>query len=202
MRNTTRTTFLAILSVMLLLAVALPAQAHPTGLDVGQRRALDQYAHDTWQSFVAMTDPDNGLPADNVSAEGVRAGYTSPTNIGLYVWSTLAARDLQIIKPAEARLRIGKVLDMLETMERHTFTGQYYNWYDPSTGEKLTVWPPSGDPVYPFLSSVDNGWLASALIMITNAVPQLRDRAQAILDSMDFGCYYDPNARGPDLGAG
>ena len=202
MRNTTRTTFLAILSVMLLLAVALPAQAHPTGLDVGQRRALDQYAHDTWQSFVAMTDPDNGLPADNVSAEGVRAGYTSPTNIGLYVWSTLAARDLQIIKPAEARLRIGKVLDMLETMERHTFTGQYYNWYDPSTGEKLTVWPPSGDPVYPFLSSVDNGWLASALIMITNAVPQSRDRAQAILDGMDFGCYYDPNARGPDLGAG
>jgi hypothetical protein len=202
MRNTARKTYLTVLSLMLLLAVALPVQAHPAGLDVGQRRALQQYALDTWESFVAMTDPDTGLPADNVSAEGVRAGYTSPTNIGLYVWSTLAARDLQIIKPAEARQRIGRVLDMLETMERHTDSGQYYNWYDPSTGAKLTMWPPSGDPVYPFLSSVDNGWLASALIMITNTVPQHRDRAQAILDSMDFGCYYDPNARGPDFGAG
>jgi hypothetical protein len=62
---------------------------------------------------------------------------------------------------------------MLETMERHTDSGMYYNWYDPATGAKLTIWPPSGDPVYPFLSSVDNGWLASALIMITNTVPQL-----------------------------
>jgi hypothetical protein len=187
---------------MLLLAVALPVQAHPTGLDVEDRRALEQYALDTWESFVALTDPDTGLPADNVSAEGVRAGYTSPTNIGLYVWSTLAARDLQIITPAEARLRIGRVLDMLETMERHTESGQFYNWYNPATGEKLTVWPPTGSPVYPFLSSVDNGWLASALIMITNTVPQSRERAQAILDGMDFGCYYDANALGPDLGAG
>jgi hypothetical protein len=30
--------------------------------------------------------------------------------------------------------------------------------------------------------------------MVTNTVPQLRDRAQAIVDSMDFGFYYDPAA--------
>ena len=39
-------------------------------------------------------------------------------------------------------------------------------------------------------------------MIVTNSVPQLRDQAQTILDSMDFGCYYDPNARGPDFGAG
>jgi len=190
------------MSILLLLAVVLPVQAAPLALNGEQRQILEEYAHDTWQSFVAMVDPGTGLPADNVSAEGQRAGYTSPTNMGVYVWSTLAARDLQIITPAEARDRIDLVLDMLETMERHTPSGMYYNWYDPATGAKLTVWPPTGDPVYPFLSSVDNGWLASALIMITNTVPQLRDRAQAIVDSMDFGCYYDPLARGPDYGAG
>ena len=83
-----------------------------------------------------MVAPTTGLPADNVSAEGVRAEYTSPTNIGMYIWSTLAARDLQIIKPREARDRIGKALDTLTTLERHTPSDQFYNWYNPSTGEK------------------------------------------------------------------
>jgi hypothetical protein len=194
----------AILILVIAVSAPFPAAvlADSDTLTGHQRKTLQVYAEDTWQSFLAMLDPVTGLPSDNVSAEGVRAGYTSPTNIGVYVWSTLVARDLQIIKPTEARQRISTVLSMLESMERHTDSGMYYNWYDPATGAKLTVWPPSGDPVYPFLSSVDNGWLASALIMITNTVPQLRDRAQAIVDSMDFGCYYDPNARGPDYGAG
>ncbi len=48
--------------------------------------------------------------------------------------------------------------------------------------------------MYPFASSVDNGWLASALIMVANAVPELHDRAWELATSMDFGCYYDPGA--------
>jgi hypothetical protein len=202
MRRTAKTTFTAFLAAIFLLATALPAQARLAGLSPEEQRVLEQYATDTWQSFVAMVDPATGLPSDNVSAEGVRAGYTSPTNIGLYIWSALAARDLQIITPSEARDRVGKALGTLSTMERHTPSGQFYNWYSPSTGAKLTIWPPTSDIVYPFLSSVDNAWLASALMIITNSVPQLRDRAQTILDSMDFGCYYDPNARGSDFGAG
>jgi len=202
MRNTVRTTFSALLTIAFLLATVLPAQAHGTGLNWQERRVLKQYAVDTWQSFAAMVDPATGLPADNVSAEGVRAAYTSPTNIGVYIWSTLVARDLQIIKPREARERIDKALDTVATLERHTPSGQFYNWYNPSTGQKLTVWPTDGNTVYPFLSSVDNAWLASALMIVTNSVPQLRHQAQTLLDSMDFNCYYDPNARGPEYGAG
>jgi hypothetical protein len=186
-------------------ALVAPAGARAGGdeqLSRQQRRVLEQYAADTWQSFVAMVDPNTGLPSDNVSATRVRAAYTSPTNIGTYIWSTLAARDLQIIKPKEARDRIGKVLDTLAGLERHAGSGQFYNWYNPATGAKLTVWPVDGGTVYPFLSSVDNGWLAAALIMVKNAVPQLRGKAGAILNTMDFSCYYDPNARGPDFGAG
>ncbi|HSK65917.1 MAG TPA: hypothetical protein VK888_03245, partial [Anaerolineales bacterium] len=107
MRSTAKTTFTAFLAAFLLLATALPVQAGSPGLSPNERRVLEQYAMDTWQSFVAMVDPVTGLPADNVSAEGVRAAYTSPTNIGMYIWSTLVARDLQIIKPREARDRIG-----------------------------------------------------------------------------------------------
>jgi hypothetical protein len=188
-----------IIITLLILVLLLPSQAAAVTVTQGAPAArstlLRQYAGDTWQSFTAMVFTETGLPTDNINVDTMqRALYTSPTNIGAYIWSTLVARDLQIITPDEARDRIAQTLDTLEDMERHTASGQYYNWYNPQTGEKLTVWPPSGDPVYPFLSSVDNGWLATALIMVTNTVPQLRDQAQAIVSEMDFGFYYDPAA--------
>ena len=67
-----------------------------------------------------MADPGTGLPSDNVSARAASAAaYTSPTNIGAYLWSTIAARDLgssrrarrasawrkTLATPAEARAR-------------------------------------------------------------------------------------------------
>ena len=70
---------------------------------------------------------------------GRPARYTSPTNIGAYLWSTLAARDLGIITPAEARTRIARTLESLARLERHAASGQFYNWYDPDTGAKLRV---------------------------------------------------------------
>jgi hypothetical protein len=159
-----------------------------------ERATLERYAADTWRSFLMMLSPATGLPSDNVSAEGVRARYTSPTNIGTYLWSTLAARDLGIIRPNEARARIQQTLTSVELLDRHDDSGQFYNWYDPDTGAKLQVWPNDGSTVYPFLSSVDNGWLAAALMMVSNAVPQARAQAERILSDMDFGFYYDPAA--------
>ena len=106
-------------------------------------------------------------------------------------------RELQIISSREARERIATTLETLSTLERHEQSGQFYNWYDPLTGDKLTVWPVDGSPVYPFLSSVDNGWLAAALVMVRNAVPAVAEEATALLEPMDFGFYYDPEARGP-----
>lgn len=161
---------------------------------------LRQYAVDTWESFKAMTDPVTGLPSDSVSDDRARDRKTSPTNIGLYLWSTLVARDLGIITPRQARTRVNRVLQSLAEMERHADSGQFYNWYDPATGEKLRVWPETGDPISPFISSVDNAWLASALIMVSKAMPRLRDQALEILNGMDFSCFYNPDARGSDIG--
>jgi hypothetical protein len=73
----------------------------------------------------------------------------------------------------------------------------YYNWYDPRNGSVVTVWPDNGDTVYPFLSSVDNGWLAAALNVVKGAVPELRGKADAILRKMNFGSYYNPTATTP-----
>lgn len=166
----------------------------------GPDRELRRYAADTWRSFDAMVVDGTGLPADHIGGtlrDRTRSAFTSPTNIGMYLWATLAARDLGLIGAPEARDRIAVTLRSLERMERHEPSGQFYNWYDPVTLEKLTVWPePPNDPVHPFMSSVDNGWLAAALIMVSNAVPVLRQKAWTLATSMDFGCYYDPAAKG------
>jgi hypothetical protein len=178
---------LVAIAALSLPAAGVQAKSPPSP---AQRDALQEYAAATWHSFVMMTNPQTGLSADNVSAEGVRAKYTSPTNISAYIWAALAARDLQIITPAEARERIAVTLRTLATLERSH--GQFFNWYDPDTGQRLTTWPVDGSPVYPFLSTVDNGWLAAALLMVERAVPQLRDEAAALVAPMDFGFYYDP----------
>ena len=39
---------------------------------------------------------------------------------------------------------------------------------------------------------MDNGWLAAALIMVRNTRPALRERADALLEPMDFRFFYEP----------
>ncbi len=157
-----------------------------------QGDSLHRYAVDTWKSMVAMTDPDSGLPTDSLSSDGERAVQTSTTNIGAYMWSTVGAEKLGIIDHDEAVSRLERTVSTLESMERHPESGQFFNWYDHRTGEKITVWPPSGEPHEPRLSSVDNGWLATGLAVVSSSVPELADRTEAIYDSMDFGLYYVP----------
>jgi hypothetical protein len=161
---------------------------------VDDRATLERYAGATWASLAAMTDPESGLPTDVLRADGTRAVQTSTTNIGAYMWSAVAAERLGIIGHDELVARLERTLATLDQMERHQPDGQFYNWYDHRTGVKLTTWPPSGEPLTPILSSVDNAWLATGLRIVRNAVPELGERAGAIYDSMDFGLYYVPES--------
>lgn len=193
----------SLLVAALAAALLLPATA-AAAAPRDDRAVLVEYARDTWRSFTAMVDERTGLPADNIAGDldtATRSGYTSPTNIGGYLWSTVVARDLGIVAHAEARDRMAAVLSTLERLERHEQSGMFYNWYSEASGEKLTVWPTDGNVVHPFLSSVDNGWLAAALLIVSRADPQLAAQATRLFDGMDFGFYYDPDAR-PDVGAG
>jgi len=181
--------FAALVALLVLIPVgqASAKNAHKGG-------ELHQYAERTWASFAAMTDPRSGLPADILNSDGTTSVQTSTTNIGAYMWSAVAARRLGIIKQRELHSRLSRTLSTLERMERYQDTGQYYNWYDHRTGEKLTVWPPKHDPnFHPILSSVDNGWLAVGLKIVANAVPKLHKRAQALYDDMRWDFYYRPN---------
>jgi len=181
------------LAVVLLTGVFAPAApAEPAQPAGAQERTLRRYANDTWASFVAMVDDASGLPADKLLRDGGRSVQTSTTNIGAYMWSTLVAERLGLIGHREVVARLSTTISTLERMERYQPGGQYYNWYDHRSGAKLTVWPPTGEPLTPILSSVDNGWLATGLQLVRRGVPELSQRAGALFDGMDFGFYYRP----------
>ena len=46
-----------------------------------------------------------------------------------------------------------------------------------------------------FVSAVDNGWYASGLIEVREALPELRGLADKLLDPMDFSIFYDNRAQ-------
>jgi hypothetical protein len=179
-RSRVRGRLIAGLGLLVVLLAAAPAQA--------QTDPLERYARGTWASMVAMTDEHTGLPADFVDKQGVRSTPTSPTNIGAYLWSAVAAERLGVISHREAVSRLTRTIGTLETMERGN-AGQYFNWYDIRDGS-VSPTSPGGDAVTPILSSVDNGWLATGLRVVATRLPELRARAQTLLDSMDFGLYY------------
>jgi hypothetical protein len=174
----------SLLVVGILALHAVPAQANSS--------PLRQYAQTTWASMAAMTDPASGLPADSLEADGTTSVQTSTTNIGAYLWSAVAAERLGLISHRELVARLGRTLTTLEGMER--YQGHFYNWYDHHTGAKLTVWPPTGAKLTPILSSVDEGWLATGLKIVSTSVPELSRRAATLYRSIDFGFYYDAAA--------
>ena len=182
-RSQVRGRLIAGLGLLVVLLAAAPAQA--------KTDPLERYARGTWASMVAMTDEHTGLPADFVDKHGTRSTPTSPTNIGAGLWSTVAAERLGIIGHREAVTRLTRTIGTLETMERGN-AGQYFNWYDIRDGS-ISPTSPGGDPATPWLSSVDNGWLAVGLRIVASREPELRTRAQALFDSMDFGFYYRPD---------
>ncbi|RYU11808.1 glucoamylase family protein [Nocardioides iriomotensis] len=163
-------------------------------------KLLKKYLADTWRSMAAMAHPRTGLPSDNIGGslnQKTRSEFTSPTNIGAYMWSAVAARDTGLITATEARERVAKTLASVAKLERNETSGMFYNWYNPTNGKKLYTFPESGDPIKPFLSSVDNGWLATGLLLVERAIPALHDEAHAIRKDMNFACYYNPNENAP-----
>jgi hypothetical protein len=186
MRNSVRA---LVLAIGLTLGLSSPTPGQAASPD-----RLETYAADTWRSVRAMVVPRTGLPADNVGGGldgATRAAYTSPTNIGAYLWSTVAARDLGLVGDREAHRRMARTLETVAGLERHEPSGMFYNWYSPTTGAKLRTFPTDGSTIKPFLSSVDNGWLATALLLVSRADPTLKQAADAIREGMDFGCYYN-----------
>jgi cyclic beta-1,2-glucan synthetase len=131
----------------------------------GDARTLRLIARRTWRFFETFVSPeDHALPPDNFQEDPkpVVAHRTSPTNIGLYLLSTLVARDLGWVGTLEASERLEATLATMSGLE--LFRGHFYNWYDTRTLHPL-------DPKY--VSSVDSGNLAGHLVVLGNGCREL-----------------------------
>ncbi|HEY3957565.1 MAG TPA: glucoamylase family protein [Streptosporangiaceae bacterium] len=180
-----------------------PLRFTPTPLAPGERQQLMHYAADTWKFFGAAVDPSTHLPMDNVGFDGAPQGpYTSPTDIGVYLWSVLAAHDLGLISAGEEIRDIGATLGEVQRLQK--WDGFLLSWYDTGTGQAITG--PGGTPITTvtgqFISTVDNGWYASGLIEVRQALPPFARQATALLDAMQFGIFYDNGDETTNVNAG
>lgn len=154
---------------------------------------LTRWAGDTWRGLAAMTF-DSGLPGDGVAQDlgaARRDDRCSPTDIGAWLWSVVAAEGLGLIPAGESRTRCAAAVTGLSRLARHEPSGMFFNWYRASTGEPI---PGGRRQREPFVSAVDNGWLAAALMVVSEAVPGVRAASQDVLGTMNFGVFVDPAA--------
>jgi cyclic beta-1,2-glucan synthetase len=131
-------------------------------------RALRLAARRTWRFFETyVTEEDNFLPPDNFQEdpEPVVAHRTSPTNLGLYLLSTMAAHDFGWIGIVEMTERLEATLETMNRMQR--VRGHFFNWYDTRDLRPL-------DPMY--VSTVDSGNLAGHLVALAQGCRGLLDR--------------------------
>jgi hypothetical protein len=173
--------------------LATPTHANASELSPRERDTLRRYARDTWRSFQDMA-LENGLAVDGLVYRGnglwERSRRTSPTDIAAYLWSVLAAEKLGLLGAEEVYRRLDRTLTTLAGMPRaHGF---FFNRIEPHTGALLKNDPYDGNPLRVFLSSVDNGWLAASLLMVGNTQPRLRKQTSALLELMNFHCFYEP----------
>src|SRR5260370_7950627 len=128
-------------------------------------RALRLVARRTWRFCETFVTPeDHMLPPDNFqeAPKLVVAHRTSPTSLGFYLLSIIAARDFGWLGTLEMVERLEATLETMSRLER--FRGHFYNWYETRDLRPL-------DPKY--ISSVDSGNLAGHLIALSSACREI-----------------------------
>jgi cyclic beta-1,2-glucan synthetase len=136
-----------------------------SSLSDADTQSLRHTALRTWHFFETfVTAEDHMLPPDNFQEDPrpVVAHRTSPTNLGLYLLSVLAARDFGWLGLTSAVDRLEETLRTMNRLER--FRGHFFNWYDTHDLHPL-------EPKY--ISSVDSGNLAGHLIVLRSACREM-----------------------------
>lgn len=172
-----------ILSAQIADWISRPTVRKREELTAQEQRKLRALARRTWLFYESFVGPkENWLPPDHFqeSPRGVIAHRTSPTNIGLYLLSALAAFDFGYLRMANFILRVQFTFDTLDQMGRHR--GHFLNWIDTNNLRPL---PPA------YVSTVDSGNLAAAMVALQQACLELRQqvvcrpvRWQGLLDTI------------------
>ncbi|MCB2160724.1 hypothetical protein KQH40_01415 [bacterium] len=128
---------------------------------------MRRLARRTWAYFEQFVGPnDHWLPPDHFqeSPGGIVGHYTTPTNIGLLLVSTLSAYDLGYINLIELEVRLQSTFENIDNLEH--YRGHLLNWYNSQT---MAVLPPH------YISTVDSGNLAACLITLKQGCLAMAD---------------------------
>ncbi|UOF89814.1 carbohydrate-binding protein [Fodinisporobacter ferrooxydans] len=178
------------------------------------RPELRELARQIWSFYERyVTADESWLPPDNVQyhPHEIVAHRTSPTNIGLYLASVIAARDLDFIDTLTMVERLELTMQTLQGMEK--WNGHLLNWYD-------TI---SAKPLAPrYVSTVDSGNLVAYLMVVRQGLRHwsmresaLQSRMEGLMEEIDrfieqtnfqplfnvderlfcLGCHVDTNRR-------
>ena len=153
-----------------------PRRTGAEPLTAANARVFRLISRRTWRFFETfITAADHALPPDNFQEEPtpVVAHRTSPTNIGLYLLSTLAAHDLGYLGTMDTVDRLEATLATMSQLE--LVQGHFYNWYDTRDLRPL-------DPKY--VSSVDSGNLAGHLMALGNGCRELIQQSSLGLNTL------------------
>ncbi|MDB6151911.1 MAG: Cellobiose phosphorylase, partial [Chthoniobacteraceae bacterium] len=148
--------------------ISQPIESGTPDLSAEQLTFLRRTARKTWYFFETfITAQENWLPPDNFQEVPVPtiASRTSPTNMGLALLASLAARDFGYLSLGGLIQRTQDALATMEGLER--YREHFYNWYETRTLKPLL-------PLY--VSSVDSGNLAGHLLTLSSG---LREQADA-----------------------
>jgi cyclic beta-1,2-glucan synthetase len=149
-------------SPQIALWISKPLTHTPPPLSKDHIQQLRRTACRTWLFFERFVSPDDQwLPPDHYQEHprGVIASRTSPTNIGLFLASALAAYDLGYTGPFALLLLLNSTIESLNKLEK--YRGHILNWYDTRTLEPLL-------PRY--VSTVDSGNLVAALMTLNQGI--------------------------------
>ncbi|MCJ7570034.1 MAG: hypothetical protein MUO58_21190, partial [Anaerolineales bacterium] len=151
---------------------------------------LRRVARRTWRYFADFVGPDTAwLPPDNyqVSHQNQLAMRTSPTNIGMWMLSALAANDFGYLTLDQTIENLTQTMSTLKSLERHE--GHLLNWY--SLEDQAPLKPR-------YVSSVDSGNFIAALwtlkqgiaeglkrpILSASALGGLQDTTEILLEEL------------------
>ena len=158
-----------VLAPAIALRISTPSEvAASLALSARETGSLRLIARRTWRFFETFVDDEeHALPPDNFQEdpEPVRAHRTSPTNIGLYLLSTVSAHDFGWIGLQDTAERLEATLQTMAAL--HRVQGHFCNWYDTRDLRPL-------EPIY--VSTVDSGNLAGHLIGVAQACRELARR--------------------------
>ncbi|MCJ7513104.1 MAG: hypothetical protein MUO23_09060, partial [Anaerolineales bacterium] len=136
-----------------------------TALSANDREFLRAIARRTWRYFSHFVGAETSwLPPDNfqVSHKEHLAMRTSPTNIGLWMLSNLAAHDFGYLTPDAVVTQLTQTMATIARLDR--YEGHLLNWYDIQT---LTPLEPR------YVSAADSGNLLAGLWCLRQGLEEL-----------------------------